>query len=123
LLLSLVKSWSASSARAVASERVTQCFTISNTNTVWVLVNVYQSDLPFVHVGDAVEINTDSYPELFRGKIFLLAPALDPNIRTLQARMSPKLRQEIEERHVRDRDCQRRLHSRRHHRSRRGHPA
>src|SRR6516162_243185 len=26
----------------------TQCFTISNTNTVWVLVNVYQSDLPFV---------------------------------------------------------------------------
>jgi len=66
---------------------VTQCFTISNTNTVWVLVNVYQSDLPFVHVGDAVEINTDSYPELFRGKISYLAPALDPNTRTLQARI------------------------------------
>ena len=66
---------------------ITQCFTISNTNTVWVLVNVYQSDLPFVHVGDAVEINTDSYPELFRGKISYLAPALDPNTRTLQARI------------------------------------
>jgi len=66
---------------------VTQCFTISNTNTVWVLVNVYQSDLPFVHVGDAVEINTDSYPELFLGKISYLAPALDPNTRTLQARI------------------------------------
>ena len=66
---------------------ITQCFTISNTKTVWVLVNVYQSDLPFVHVGDAVEINTDSYPELFRGKISYLAPALDPNTRTLQARI------------------------------------
>jgi len=66
---------------------VTQCFTISNTGSVWVLVNVYQSDLPFVHVGDAVEINTDSYPELFHGKISYLAPALDPNTRTLQARI------------------------------------
>jgi membrane fusion protein, heavy metal efflux system len=66
---------------------VTQCFTISNTSTVWVLVNVYQSDLPFVHVGDAVEINTEAYPELFHGKISYVAPAMDPNTRTLQARI------------------------------------
>ncbi len=65
----------------------TQCFTISNTNTVWVLVNVYQSDLPFVHIGDAVETNTEAYPELFHGKISYIAPALDPNTRTLQARI------------------------------------
>jgi membrane fusion protein, heavy metal efflux system len=65
----------------------TQCFTISNTNTVWVLVNVYQVDLPFVHLGDAVEVNTDSYPELFHGKISYIASALDPNTRTLQARI------------------------------------
>jgi len=65
----------------------TQCFTISNTNSVWVLVNVYQSDLPFVHIGDAVEINTESYPDLFHGKISYIAPALDPTTRTLQARI------------------------------------
>jgi len=65
----------------------TQCFTISNTNTVWVLVNVFQSDLPYVKEGNLVEINTDSYPELFRGKISYIAPALDPNTRTLQARI------------------------------------
>jgi len=65
----------------------TQCFTISNTNTVWVLVNVYQSDLPFVHLGDLVEIDTDSYPDLFHGHISYIAPALDPNTRTLQARI------------------------------------
>ncbi len=65
----------------------TQCFTISNTGTVWVLVNIYQSDLPFVHLGDFVEINTDAYTELFHGRISYIAPALDPNTRTLQARI------------------------------------
>lgn len=65
----------------------TQCFTISNTNTVWVLVNVYQSDLPHVRVGNTVEINTDAYPDLFHGKISYIAPAMDPTTRTLQARI------------------------------------
>jgi len=65
----------------------TQCFTISNTNTVWVLVNVYQSDLPHVRVGNTVAINTEAYPDLFHGRISYIAPAMDPTTRTLQARI------------------------------------
>ena len=65
----------------------TQCFMISDTSNVWVLVNVYQKDLPFVHVGDAVTIQTDSYPDVFHGRISYVAAALDPNTRTLQARI------------------------------------
>jgi len=65
----------------------TQCFVISDTSTVWVLVNVYQKDLPFVHVGDAVTIQTDSYPDVFHGRISYVAASLDPNTRTLQARI------------------------------------
>lgn len=65
----------------------TQCFTISDTSEVWVLVNVYQSDLAYVHAGDVVEIDTASYPDKFKGKISYVAPALDPNTRTLQARI------------------------------------
>jgi len=65
----------------------TQCFTVSDTSEVWVLVNVYQSDLPYVHVGDAVEINTETYRDVFHGRISYIAPALDPNTRTLQARI------------------------------------
>jgi cobalt-zinc-cadmium efflux system membrane fusion protein len=65
----------------------TQCFTISDTSTVWVLVNVYQSDLGSVRIGDAVDITTDAYPDVFRGRISYLAPALDPTTRTLQARI------------------------------------
>jgi membrane fusion protein, heavy metal efflux system len=65
----------------------TQCFVISNMSTVWVLVNVYQKDLPYVRIGDTVTIQTDSYPDVFRGRISYVAAALDPNTRTLQARI------------------------------------
>lgn len=65
----------------------TQCFTISNTSTVWVLVNVYQRDLAYVRVGDSVDINTETYPDTFRGRISYVSPALDPSTRTLQARI------------------------------------
>ena len=65
----------------------TQVFTISDMSSVWVLVNVYQSDMAYVHVGDSVEITTDSYPEVFHGTISYIAPALDPTTRTLQARI------------------------------------
>ena len=65
----------------------TQCFTVSDLSNVWVLVNVYQKDLPFVRVGDPVTIQTDAYPEVFHGRISYVAPSLDPNTRTLQARI------------------------------------
>jgi cobalt-zinc-cadmium efflux system membrane fusion protein len=65
----------------------TQAFVISDMSTVWVLANVYQSDLAFVRVGDDVTIQSDSYPDSFHGKISFVSPALDPTTRTLQARI------------------------------------
>lgn len=65
----------------------TQCFMISDTSNVWVLVNVYQKDLPFVRSGDSVTIQTDAYPDVFHGKIAYIAASLDPSTRTLQARI------------------------------------
>lgn len=65
----------------------TQCFTISDTGTVWVLVNAYQKDLPYVRVGDTVTIQTDAYPDSFHGRISYVAASLDPNTRTLPARI------------------------------------
>ena len=65
----------------------TQCFMISDISTVWVLVNVYQKDLPYVRIGDQVTIQTDTYPEVFHGRIAYVAASLDPSTRTLQARI------------------------------------
>ena len=65
----------------------TQCFMLSDTSTVFVLVNVYQKDLPYVRVGDTVTIQTESYPDVFHGRISYVAASLDPNTRTMQARI------------------------------------
>lgn len=65
----------------------TQCFTISNMKTVWVLANVYENQLAYVHVGNPVTIKTDAYPDVFRGRISFMGAALDPTSRTLQARI------------------------------------
>jgi membrane fusion protein, heavy metal efflux system len=65
----------------------TQAFTISDLSTVWVLANVYQADLASVRSGDDVSVQTDAYPGTFHGRISYVSPALDPNTRTLQARI------------------------------------
>jgi membrane fusion protein, heavy metal efflux system len=65
----------------------TQCFTLSNMSSVWVLVNIYQNDIAYVHVGDEVTIDNEAYPGVVRGKIQYISPALDPTTRTLQARI------------------------------------
>jgi cobalt-zinc-cadmium efflux system membrane fusion protein len=65
----------------------TQCFTISDMSTVWVLANVYEHDLGFVQLGDPVVIQTDAYATSFSGKISYIATALDPTSRTLQVRI------------------------------------
>lgn len=65
----------------------TQCYMLSDTSSVWVLVNVYQKDLPYVRVGDVVTVQTDSYPDTFHGRISYIAASLDPTTRTLQARI------------------------------------
>jgi len=65
----------------------TQCFTLSDMSSVWILVNIYQNDVPYVHVGDTVTVANESYPDVVHGKIAYISPALDPNTRTLQARI------------------------------------
>ncbi len=74
----------------VVQAQTTQCFTISDMSTVWVLANVYESNLAYVRVGDPVTITSDAYPDAFQGKISYLGAALDPASRTLQARIDAK---------------------------------
>ncbi|MBZ5530237.1 MAG: efflux RND transporter periplasmic adaptor subunit [Acidobacteriia bacterium] len=71
----------------VIQAAATQCFTISNMKTVWVLASLYEDQLAFVHVGDPVTIKTGSYPDAFHGRISFMGAALDPTSRTLQARI------------------------------------
>ncbi len=73
----------------------TQTFLISNMSTVWVLADVYQNDMAFIHSGEPVAIHTDAYPQAFHGRISYIAPAVDPSTRTLQVRIvtaNPRLK-------------------------------
>jgi len=71
----------------VLQAATTQVFTISDMKTVWVQANVYEHDLGLVHMGDAVDIQTDAYATTFHGKISFISPALDVTSRTLQVRI------------------------------------
>ncbi|MGA2857676.1 MAG: efflux RND transporter periplasmic adaptor subunit [Candidatus Sulfotelmatobacter sp.] len=75
------------SAGQLLAAGTTQCFTLSDMSSVWILINIYQNDVAYVHVGDPVTIDNESYPEVVHGKIEYISPALDPNTRTLQARI------------------------------------
>src|SRR6202789_130314 len=75
------------SAGQLLAAGATQCFTLSDMSSVWILINVYQNDVAYVHIGDPVTIENESYPGTLRGKIEYISPALDPNTRTLQARI------------------------------------
>ncbi|GAB3808925.1 efflux RND transporter periplasmic adaptor subunit [Spirosoma humi] len=64
-------------------------FTVSNLERVWVMANVYESDLANVHEGDAATITTISYPDkIFRGKIDKIFNVLDPDSKTLRVRVT-----------------------------------
>ena len=67
---------------------MTQCFTLSDMSSVWVLVNIYQNDIAAVKVGNEVTISNETYPDLVHGRIEYIAPSLDPTTRTLQARIA-----------------------------------
>lgn len=64
-------------------------FTISNLDRVWVLANVYESDLANVHEGDPATITTLSYPDkVFHGRIDKIFNVLDPESKTLKVRVT-----------------------------------
>ncbi len=63
-------------------------FTISDLSTVWIICDVYENDLPNVHVGETAEIRLNAYPgKVLTGRISNVSPVLDPTIRTSKVRI------------------------------------
>ena len=66
----------------------TSPFTISDLSTVWIVCDVYENDLPGVHVGDPAEITLNAYPgQVLKGKVSNILAILDPNLRTGKVRV------------------------------------
>lgn len=63
-------------------------FTISNLKKVWVMANVYETDIAAVKLGQAVEIKTLSYPDkMFKGVISNVSNVLDQDSRVMKVRV------------------------------------
>jgi Cu(I)/Ag(I) efflux system membrane fusion protein/cobalt-zinc-cadmium efflux system membrane fusion protein len=55
---------------------------------VWGEADIYESDIPYVRTGMTAELTSAYWPgKIFRGKITFLSPFLDPEARTLKARI------------------------------------
>ena len=62
--------------------------TIADLTHVWGDADIYQSDLPYVSVGMPLEMSLPYWPDkMFRGKVIFVSPTLDPETRTLHARL------------------------------------
>ena len=68
----------------------TPCFTVADMTTVWVMANVFGSDLPFVAVGDPADVTTGVTPEPIPGKVDYIAAMVDPNTRAISVRIAAK---------------------------------
>ncbi|HFE47638.1 MAG TPA: efflux RND transporter periplasmic adaptor subunit [Nannocystis exedens] len=66
----------------------TPLYSIANLSEVWVQIDAYESDLPYLHVGQEVELTVEAVPgEVFVGKIGFIDPVLDKRNRTARVRV------------------------------------
>jgi cobalt-zinc-cadmium efflux system membrane fusion protein len=63
-------------------------FTISDNSVVWVICDVFENDLPSVHLDEVADIHLNAYPKMIlKGRVSNIGPVLDPNIRTAKVRL------------------------------------
>lgn len=63
-----------------------ELYTISDISKVWVIADVYESDVADVHVGSEAKLAIEGVTERVSAKIAFLAPTIDERTRTRKAR-------------------------------------
>lgn len=65
-----------------------QLFQIVDLSTVWVLFEAYESDLPWIKVGDRIDIEVSSVPgHTYKGNVTYIDPFIDPQTRVAYVRV------------------------------------
>lgn len=63
-------------------------FTIADLRSVWVLADIYESDLASIREGQPARMTITAFPgEVFEGKVGFIYPTVDQQTRTLKARL------------------------------------
>jgi Cu(I)/Ag(I) efflux system membrane fusion protein len=67
----------------------TPIYTLADLSRLWVKLDAYESDLPWIRYGQEVEFSTEAYPgEIFKGKISFRHPVLNEKTRTVKIRVN-----------------------------------
>lgn len=73
----------------IRSDNGNDLFTISDLNNIWVIGDVYESNIPNVHLRDSVDITTLSYPDkVFHGIVDKMSNVLDPVNKVMTVRVA-----------------------------------
>ena len=68
----------------------TPCFTVADLSRVWILAQVFGSDLTAVHVGDSADVITGIGDNTFSGTVDNIAALVDPDTRSVAVRVVAK---------------------------------
>lgn len=64
-------------------------YTIADLSHLWVELEAYESDLPWLHYGQSVRFTSEAFPgETFTGQIAFIDPVLDARTRTVRMRVN-----------------------------------
>jgi membrane fusion protein, heavy metal efflux system len=73
------------------TEDISPVFIVGDLDYVWVMANIYESDITKVQEGYDAEVTTISYPDkIFRGKIDKIFSLIDPESKVVKARVTLK---------------------------------
>ena len=65
----------------------TEMYVISDLGRLWAVVDLYESDLAYVHLGDAVTLTIEGAAEPLTAKVSFLFPTINEATRTLKVRI------------------------------------
>lgn len=65
----------------------TPCFTVADISAMWVMANVFESDLSSVRVGDSASVTTNASPRPFAGTVDNIAALVDPGTKATAVRI------------------------------------
>ena len=65
----------------------TPCFTVANLSRVWVMAQVFGSDLASVNLGDSATVETGIDSKTFSGRVDNIAALVDPDTRSVAVRI------------------------------------
>ena len=67
----------------------TPIYTLADLSRLWVKLDAYESDLPWIRYGQEVEFSTEAYPgQVFKAKISFRDPILNAKTRTVKVRLN-----------------------------------